>query len=50
MVLCGEDPHPLLDKAQPGYCLMQKSGSLEYGNVRFMRLSHPWKCVGVTHE
>lgn len=33
-----------------GYKIIQKSGSLEYYNTRFVKLSHPWKCVGVTHE
>jgi len=33
-----------------GYKLIQKNNSLEYYNTRFVKLSHPWKCVGVTHE
>jgi hypothetical protein len=33
-----------------GYKIMQKAGSLEYYNVRFLQISHPWKCTGVTHE
>ena len=33
-----------------GYCLLQKSGSLEYRNVRLLKLSHPWTCIGPTHE
>jgi glycosyltransferase involved in cell wall biosynthesis len=33
-----------------GYKMIQKSHSLEYYNTRLMKLSHPWKCVGVTHE
>lgn len=33
-----------------GYKMIQKSGSLEYYNTRFVKLSHTWKCVGVTHE
>ena len=49
MVLKGEDPHPKLKGAR-GYRIIQKNGGLEYYNTRFMRLSVPWKCVGVTHE
>ena len=33
-----------------GYKLIQKNSVLEYYNTRFVKLSHPWKCVGVTHE
>jgi glycosyltransferase involved in cell wall biosynthesis len=33
-----------------GYKMIQKSGHLEYYNSRFMKLGHPWSCVGVTHE
>jgi hypothetical protein len=33
-----------------GYKIIQKNSSLEYYNTRFIKLSHPWKCVGVTHE
>jgi len=33
-----------------GYRLIQKSGNLEYYNTRFVKLGHPWTCVGVTHE
>lgn len=49
MVLQGEDPHPKLKGAR-GYRIIQKNGGLEYYNTRFMKLSVPWKCVGVTHE
>jgi glycosyltransferase involved in cell wall biosynthesis len=33
-----------------GYKIIQKSGTLEYYNTRFMKIAHPWTCVGVTHE
>lgn len=33
-----------------GYKMIQKSHSLEYYNTRFMKIGHPWTCVGVTHE
>jgi len=33
-----------------GYKIIQKNSSLEYYNTRFIKLSHPWKCIGVTHE
>lgn len=33
-----------------GYKIIQRSGALEYYNTRFVKIGHPWKCVGVTHE
>jgi tetratricopeptide (TPR) repeat protein len=33
-----------------GYQLMQINGSLEYVNIRFMRISDSWSCIGATHE
>jgi glycosyltransferase involved in cell wall biosynthesis len=33
-----------------GYKLIQKNPSLEYYNTRLMKIAHPWKCTGVTHE
>lgn len=35
---------------QNGYHLIQENGHLKYYNLRLMRLSHPWKCIGGTHE
>lgn len=35
---------------QNGYLIIQKNPSIQYYNVRFMKLSHNWKCVGATHE
>ena len=35
---------------EKGYRIKQKNPGLEYYNTRFMKLSHPWKCAGVTHE
>ena len=32
------------------YTLTQHSHSIDWKNVRFMRLSEPWKCIGSTHE
>jgi len=46
-------PQPAFKKqnlTSKGYKMIQKSYSLEYYNTRLMQLSHPWKCVGVTHE
>lgn len=34
----------------PGYRSIQTNGHLKYYNVRFMKCSYDWKCVGVTHE
>ena len=33
-----------------GYRMIQKNPSIEYYNTRFMKIGHPWKCTGVTHE
>jgi glycosyltransferase involved in cell wall biosynthesis len=33
-----------------GYTLIQKGGALEYPNCRLVRMDHPWRCKGVTHE
>lgn len=33
-----------------GYQLVQKNHSLVYINMRLMRMSGDWKCVGATHE
>ena len=33
-----------------GALIQQRSGSLEYSNMRLMRLSDGWFCEGVTHE
>lgn len=33
-----------------GYLIIQKNSVLTYYNTRFVKLSKPWKCIGVTHE
>ena len=35
-----------------GYRMIQQGqgGELKYYNVRFMKCSYPWKCIGSTHE
>lgn len=40
-----------LDKTlgEDGYHIKQIS-TIEYDNIRLMKLSVPWKCIGVTHE
>lgn len=46
--------HPETLKQQPlgdiGYAIIQCAGSLMYPNCRLVRMDHPWKCLGVTHE
>ena len=41
-------------KQQPlgelGYTIVQSNGDLDYPNCRLVRMDHPWKCTGVTHE
>lgn len=44
---------PQFDKttlAASGYSIIQKNPSIEYYNMRLLRLSHPWTCIGATHE
>ncbi len=33
-----------------GYSLIQDNGNIKYYNMRLMKCSHPWKCIGATHE
>jgi glycosyltransferase involved in cell wall biosynthesis len=33
-----------------GYTIVQSNGDLDYPNCRLIRMDHPWKCTGVTHE
>ena len=33
-----------------GYQVTQRAGNLHYINMRLMRLSDSWKCIGATHE
>ena len=40
----------LAESTDAGLTILQVNGSLEYRNVRLMRLSDDWKCKGVTHE
>jgi hypothetical protein len=42
---------PIKDKLKgTGYTIVQSNFSLEYDNIRLIKLSKPWKCTGVTHE
>jgi hypothetical protein len=34
----------------PGYRFIQSAGNLDYYNVRMVRMSDDWTCIGVTHE
>lgn len=38
------------DMRSNGYRVIQEAGNLKYFNTRFMKCSHPWKCIGSTHE
>ena len=40
----------LAESTEAGHTMLQVAGSLEYRNVRFLRLSEDWKCKGPTHE
>ena len=50
------DADMMLDGVRPtlagdaGYHILQKHGSFEYANTRYLRMDVPWKCTGVTHE
>jgi tetratricopeptide (TPR) repeat protein len=33
-----------------GYSVIQSTGRLKYHNMRVMKCSHDWKCIGGTHE
>jgi tetratricopeptide (TPR) repeat protein len=33
-----------------GYTVIQENGHMKYYNTRLMKCSHPWTCVGATHE
>jgi hypothetical protein len=35
---------------QNGYKIIQDNGSIDYQNIRFIKLNETWKCTGVTHE
>jgi len=35
---------------QNGYRMIQQHGNLKYYNVRFLKCSYAWKCIGSTHE
>jgi tetratricopeptide (TPR) repeat protein len=39
--------HPL---TLNGYSVIQANGVIKYYNMRLMKLSYPWKCIGATHE
>jgi glycosyltransferase involved in cell wall biosynthesis len=40
----------VLEGDAPGFSLIQRGGDTAYKNTRLLRLSHPWVCVGPTHE
>ena len=33
-----------------GYTIMQEGSNLEFYNIRLVKMSIPWECIGVTHE
>ncbi len=35
---------------QNGYNVIQDNGNIKYYNIRFMKCSYDWKCIGSTHE
>jgi len=50
MLLCVSDAFDKTVLEASAYLLRQDSASLSHCNIRLMRLSDPWRCVGPTHE
>jgi len=50
MVLHARPEHDRRRLDAPSYHVAQDDGFLRYHNLRLARLSHDWRCVGVTHE
>ena len=50
MILQVEAAFKKAELVDSGYMIKQKSGALDYSNMRLVRLDTPWKCTGVTHE
>jgi len=50
MVICPQPSFFQYPLTVNGYNLIQENGHLKYYNMRLMKCSHPWKCVGATHE
>lgn len=50
MVICPRPAFFQYPLTVNGYNLIQENGQLKYYNMRLMKCSHPWKCVGATHE
>ena len=50
MLLRVSDAFDKTELEASAYLLRQDSGSLSHCNIRLMRLSDPWRCVGPTHE
>ena len=50
MVICPQPAFYHYPLKVNGYNLIQENGHLKYYNMRLMKCSHPWKCVGATHE
>lgn len=50
MVLVIPDTFNKRELTQGAYLLKQKNGALSYYNLRLLRASLPWSCIGPTHE
>jgi hypothetical protein len=50
MVICPRPAFFQFPLTMNGYNLIQENGHLKYYNLRIMKCSHSWKCVGATHE
>lgn len=50
MVICPKPSFFQFPLTMNGYNIIQENGHLKYYNLRLMKCSHSWKCVGATHE
>lgn len=50
MVIVGTPAFHSFPLKLPGYHLIQENGPLSYYNVRLLKCSEPWTCIGSTHE
>lgn len=50
MVICPQPAFKDFELTMNGYSLIQSNGNVKYYNMRLMKCSYPWKCIGATHE
>lgn len=50
MCLCPTSAFKDFNLTSNGYSIIQKNPIIDYYNVRLLKLSYNWKCIGATHE